>query len=1021
MYVREPLPHSRPFVFHVLFVIIVLVGFLPFSTASAFEGSGEPPHIFMEGWPTGEADEPRQIIVHREGGFFALRSASFPMRILASQSFRQGKTDVITTLVEVDDDVDLAAAIQEIEAQPGVLYAEPNYPVYLFAAPYPNDYYFSDQWGMAPYDGEYAFGVSAPGAWALYEKSDKKRDDPVIVAVIDSGVDVNHPDLQNRVTNYGVQIIGGEISTKREDYSLDLSGHGTHVAGIIAAETNNDIDIAGVAGEANVKILPVKTFSLTTGTLFDIAAGIRWAVDNGADVLNLSFGSLMLTQTQADAIQYAIDNGVIVVAAAGNNRSRVDRVYPAAYPGVITVAAIEDDGAIGSFSNYGPQIDLAAPGVNILSTIPSGGYADHTGTSMATPFVAGAAALLLAADKTLTPQAVYQRLIDHAVDLGPAGHDPDFGYGLLNVEVALRDAMAAEPVITLTSPFPGTTIVGTTTVTAQLAQPDQVSRVAFYLDDEDNLIRAITDEITGSLSFSWTPHVDSPGLPDGSYTLYAAAYDEEGKPLGSDSVDIEIQREEQSGLLLHIEPPSSDGTPGRAVAAQVTVYDVKRHNGQPIEKMKVASDKTDMEGDLYLPDLPMGKEYLIVANGTIIRNASDGNDQGDGKGQAEEWFFYTRTIDTADPAQRGRLTIDGEHALAVIPRVIKDDEEFIPSSGQLWIVKDDDDITFAATGSRWDPNLDTGKMKFWVDPGTYTFILAGNEQGDAYFLTAPDRQVTANNTNVRFEAGNSIEMKVPDQHFVERLRVTIEEKDTWDYVTTSTYCVICEIDLQERLYLAPGEYDVSFQIIYETDENNRWTYTLHPVDGQGERVPWHVTPALDSVAFDGEYTASFAMAPGYPKGESFHFDVLITTTHEGQSYRIAQMSHRDLSAATDVSIRRVVPGSQELEDVENPFRSMVARADAVTGVFDTSKVLEGTYVPYLKIPLGPLGGNKVLDAEGPAFDVTQSGDRALSRIEVVAPIDVWDSLPELRLYEVIDGEFQLVHTGFGFNFNDPDV
>src|SRR5690606_37956664 len=172
------------------------------------------------------------------------------------------------------------------------------------------------------------------------------------------------------------------------------------------------------------------------GTLFDIAAGIRWAVENGADVLNLSFGSLMLTQTQADAIQYAIDNGVIVVAAAGNNRSRVDRVYPAAYPGVITVAAIEADGAIGSFSNYGPQIDLAAPGVNILSTTPGGGYASYLGTSMATPFVAGAAALLLAADKTLTPQAVYQRLIDHAVDLGPAGHDPDFGYGLLNVEAA---------------------------------------------------------------------------------------------------------------------------------------------------------------------------------------------------------------------------------------------------------------------------------------------------------------------------------------------------------------------------------------------------------------------------------------------------------------------------------------------------------------------------------------------------------------------------------------------------------
>src|SRR5690606_7289976 len=147
------------------------------------------------------------------------------------------------------------------------------------------------------------------------------------------------------------------------------------------------------------------------------------------------------------------------------------------------------------------HIDLAAPGDEVFSTYPREltsasprePYGYGSGTSMATPFVAGAAALLLAADKTITPAEVYKRLIDHAIDLGPAGRDPHYGYGLLNVEAALRSTNAG-PLITIDSPITGTTIVGTTTVAVKLSHPDKVSKVAFYLDDaKDNPVRTITE------------------------------------------------------------------------------------------------------------------------------------------------------------------------------------------------------------------------------------------------------------------------------------------------------------------------------------------------------------------------------------------------------------------------------------------------------------------------------------------------------------------------------------------------
>lgn len=282
----------------------------------------------------------------------------------------------------------------------------------------PNDPLLSEVWGLAE-------GVTRPNsAWSrgLSAKGVK-------IAVIDTGVDPYHPELQGRVRwdeGYNFKDSNGD--------SKDLSGHGTHVAGILAAAGNNGMGIAGVAWEAEV--LPVKIMDEKGGTDFAALAGIKYAVERGAKVLNLSFSR------KADApnplftmaIDYARKKGAVVIVAAGNDGGKVG--LPANSPGAIAVSATERTMSgreqLWSSSNSGPEIALSAPGADILSTIPNRGYKVMSGTSMAAPFVSGAAALLWAAHPDWSVEQIEQALLASCVDLGPRGRDPSFGYGRID-------------------------------------------------------------------------------------------------------------------------------------------------------------------------------------------------------------------------------------------------------------------------------------------------------------------------------------------------------------------------------------------------------------------------------------------------------------------------------------------------------------------------------------------------------------------------------------------------------------
>ena len=215
----------------------------------------------------------------------------------------------------------------------------------------------------------------------------------------------------------------------------DDFGHGTHVAGIAAAATNNGIGIAGISWGA--RVMPVKVLDqYGNGWYSDIADGIVYAADNGAKIINLSLGGAAASQTLCQAAAYAQQKGALLVAAAGNAGAAV--LYPAACDGVLAVAATDRSDQRASFSNYGPEVDLAAPGVDIYSTWPwLDGYFTKSGTSMAAPHVSGVAALVWSRWPEWTNMAVSRRITETAVDVDAAGWDPYTGWGRLDAAAAL--------------------------------------------------------------------------------------------------------------------------------------------------------------------------------------------------------------------------------------------------------------------------------------------------------------------------------------------------------------------------------------------------------------------------------------------------------------------------------------------------------------------------------------------------------------------------------------------------------
>ena len=439
--------------------------------------------------------------------------------------------------LRVDAEVEPERLAAEVARMPAVAEAQPNYlrtPCYT-----PDDPLVGDQWSLVATGWLAARPPNARG---------------IIVGVVDSGVGYDHPDLRDQIwrnvaewrgdagrdddgNGYVDDVMGWDFADApglagsgdyldRDADPYDESGHGTHVAGIIAAGVGNGVGIAGLAPSVQLMVLRAG-FNATGGGYLaddDVAAAVVYGVENGAHVLNLSFGDPNPSPVLRDALAYAHAAGVTIVAAAGNGGEE-GVLYPARFSEAIAVSAVTESGAVASFSSWGYEVDVAAPGLQIRSLALGGGYADLSGTSMAAAHVSGLSALILARQPHLQPLQVRAALTATARDAALAGWDPWTGHGVATASPPPQGPAGAR----FAYPASGEAVAGAVETVLEVAGPEggNTWSVAWSRRDED-----VWRELEGSVAATG-PSLGFrlPDLAPGEYVLRAERSDSPASPM----------------------------------------------------------------------------------------------------------------------------------------------------------------------------------------------------------------------------------------------------------------------------------------------------------------------------------------------------------------------------------------------------------------------------------------------------------------------------------------------------------
>ena len=417
----------------------------------------------------------------------------------------------------------LEAFLSLVSRDPRVSYVEPDGVLYALFTP--NDPSFPSQWGPP--------AIHATSAWDITLGSKS-----VVVAVVDTGVQYDHPDLssnmwKNSDGTYGCNYVNSYSSSCGNTDVNDDNGHGTHVAGIVAATIDNGI---GVAGISQSSIMAVKVLGSTGSGQFSwVANGIQWAADHGANIISMSLGG-GASSTLLTAVQYAYSRGVLLVAAAGNTgygQSSCGIKYPAYYDQVIAVTAIDQNSQLASFSCTGPKAELTAPGVNIYSTYYGSRYTSMSGTSMATPFVSGVAALVWSVAPSTSRDDVRSLLDSTADDLGTVGRDNSYGYGRVNALAAVEAAGGTPP----PPPTPDFTItLLTTALTVTTGGSGQVNVQVKGVGGFADAVTLSTDGLPAGVTSSFSQN----GVPPDFTATLTITADTSASP-GSYSITVKAE------------------------------------------------------------------------------------------------------------------------------------------------------------------------------------------------------------------------------------------------------------------------------------------------------------------------------------------------------------------------------------------------------------------------------------------------------------------------------------------------
>jgi len=768
--------------------------------------------------------------------------------------------DSTLLLAEIKPGYDEQAITEALQQDPRVSYAEPNYLFHVASlTSTPNDPGWGQQWHMDEYQ------IDPVSAWGLvYERQETPQE--VIVALVDTGVDATHQDLQSHLLP-GWNAI--DASTATEDDSR--IGHGTHLAGIIAADSNNQLGISGLAGDLPISVLPIKALDAGgVGTMANIARGIKWAADQGAQVINLSFGAHLpdYPKTLADAIVYAQGKGTLIIAAAGNNGTRVSDFYPACLPGVISVGATGENNIRAPFNNQYPT--FLAPGIDIYSTLPENRYGKLSGTSQAAAVVSSCAALLITAYPNETA-AKYKAAIYAGRSYCNAGTERNY---IVNADVPIdkmsQTLVSSDDVVTLISPAyvyydNPVRLTGNQEIVTYVGDSSVLSRIDLYVIQasspyEELLLKSIPNEEIPESS-TITHEFDTTTLPDGVYDVEVRAY---GMPNaqnevyleGSDYARVILANTPINGLSIEIIKP--DGTP--ASGAHVTVHYPQPSLEYPynIEYRELYNGPADQQGRLFISssEATAGSVFLITAMGT------------------EPNFFYYKLVEAQQSVLLDHQGCTTLTLKAGIPSDT-DPQEMVPLSGMELSLEPLEknlpnaiipDMPFSFYKSDSMDNkipfvlLDgNGETECYITPGFYNLKLVHPQQ-KVYFLDY-DREICSDNMQLSYcpSIDEYTRLQFQPEPYGDGIGDSLLSASCSTYLENgSNYFYLPDLSPGETFSLLGGTLNGSMQIEYRTNDYNNASYVFKYTY---QIQPQQLTPGNLLLQQDHTFTAKVEQEP----------------------------------------------------------------------------------------------------------------------------------------------------------------
>lgn len=491
--------------------------------------------------PLSEGHANRLLVQPRAG--MATTEVNDIFKSVQGKARKLGQSDV--HVIEFPNTVSAEAVLRKYERHPMLKYAELDKKVAPSLAV--TDPYIGSQWHLAK--------VNAPAAW------DVSQGQGVVIAILDSGVDPAHPDLVNN-------LVPGYNANDRSTNTRDICGHGTAVAGVAAAQTNNAIGVAGVAGHAKIMPVMIAHIDATTGGCMGyystIAAGLTFAADNGAKIANISYGGVSTSASIQSAAQYLRNKGGLTFISANNNG--INETY-APVSMMIPVSATDSNDNLFSWSSYGSFVSLSAPG-STWTTKNGGTYSVWQGTSFASPLAAGVGALVMATNPLLGAADVESVLLSTAVDLGTVGRDIKFGHGRVDAFAAVSKAQTivaidkTAPEVTVTYPAAYSSVSGLVGVNVTATDIVGVDRIELSVNGS-----VVAIDTSSPYGLAW----DSTSVPNGMATLVVRAIDAAGN-VGEKSIPVNVANNVPAPIADIIAPVVGINNPlAGSVSGQVSV------------------------------------------------------------------------------------------------------------------------------------------------------------------------------------------------------------------------------------------------------------------------------------------------------------------------------------------------------------------------------------------------------------------------------------------------------------------